>query len=308
MARLPTGPTCYVTLPSWPVKAQADADEALRGAEAVARELGWRVVPSPLLARPMAGHGAWQDPAVRLADLRTALRHDVVWGAKGGYGCIQLLPGLLRLTARRRPAFIGFSDNTVMHALWWRQGWEEAFYGRVPHRLGSSRHGRSFLPLARGEGLHLDASEQPVVQALADGEAQGPLFVACLRVLAGLAGTPLQPDLRGALLAIEDVDEKPYNVDFALSQLHLAGALTGVRGIVGGFFTHTEKSDYSGPAMAEVLARWAARLRVPAITRLPFGHLDDHLVLPTGRRARLSVRRGRWSLELVARSRPPWLP
>jgi muramoyltetrapeptide carboxypeptidase LdcA involved in peptidoglycan recycling len=56
-----------------------------------------------------------------------------------------------------------------------------------------------------------------------------------------------------------------------------------------------------------VLARWAARLRVPAVARLPFGHLEDHLVLPTGRAARLAVRRGRWELALAARPKPPWI-
>jgi muramoyltetrapeptide carboxypeptidase len=300
-------PTCYVTLPSWPLRGPLDRVEVVRGVTPVAEALGWKVVWSPLLDQPIAGHGGWQDPGLRLADLRLALRHDVVWGAKGGYGCMQLIERLGALRARRRPAFIGFSDNTVMHALWWKNRWEEAFYGRVPHRLDASRHGASFLPLARGERLVLDQAGWPGTRALADGRAEGRLFTACLSVLAGLCGGPLQPDLRGAILAIEDVDEKPYNMDFALNQLHLAGVLDGVRGLVGGFFTYQEKSDYAGPSGDEVLAAWARRLGVPAVARLPFGHIEDHLVLPTGRQAVLSVRRGGWSLDLAARPRPPWI-
>ena len=304
---MPRRPVCYVTAPSWPARSPGDAAETTAALQPVAEACGWEVRISPLLERAWAGHGAWTDPAERLADLRVALRHEVVWAHRGGFGCIQLMPGALRLSARGAPAFAGYSDNTVMHALWWAKGWEEAFYSGRPPRSPTSRHLSSLLALVRGEGLLCTAKTMPGTRPLADGHAKGRLFVGCLSVLAHLAGTPLQPDLRGAILCIEDVDEKPYKVEFQLSQLHLAGALRGIRGLVGGFFTYAEKHDYSGPHIDAVLAGWARRLGVPAIDRLPFGHLDDHLVLPTGREAILDVRRGRWSLQVQARTRPPWL-
>ncbi len=305
---MPRKPVCYVTAPSWPARSPAESTETRAALQPLAEACGWEVRISPLLERAWAGHGAWTDPAERVADLRLALRHEVVWAHRGGFGCVQLLPEVLRLRARGRPAFAGYSDNTVLHALWWAKGWEEAFYTGRPSRSPTSRHLSSLLTLVRGDGLPLDAAGTPGVRALADGHAEGRLFVACLSVLAHLAGTPLQPDLRGAILCIEDVDEKPYSVEFALAQLQLAGALRGIRGLVGGFFTYTEKSDYSGPHIDAVLARWGARLGVPVIDRVPFGHLDDHLVLPTGRPATLDVRRGRWSLQVHQRTtRPPWL-
>lgn len=300
-------PVCYVTAPSWPARSPAEGGEAASALAPLGEALGFAVRLSPMLDAAYAGHGAWSDPAVRLADLRRALRHELVWALRGGFGCIQLLPGALRLPARGRPGFAGFSDNTVLHALWWRRGWDEAFYSRMPPRQPSGRHLASLAPLLAGKAIACDAVAHPGVRALADGEAEGRLFVACLSVLASLAGTPLQPDLRGAILCIEDIDEKPYAVEMALNQLHLAGVLRGVRGIAAGFFTYAERSDYSGPHIDAVLAAWARRLRVPAVDRLPFGHIDDHLVLPTGRQARLAVKAGRWSLELAARPRPPWV-
>jgi muramoyltetrapeptide carboxypeptidase len=304
---VPRRPVCYVTAPSWPARSPAEPDELRHALAPVAEACGWEVRLSPLAERAWAGHGAWTDPAERLADLRAALRHEVVWALRGGYGCVQLLPEALRLRARRRPAFCGYSDNTVLHALWWRNGWEEAFYGGRPPRSPKSRHLSSLIPLLRGEALTLAPRTCAGARALRDGSAEGRLFVGCLSVLAHLAGTPLQPDLRGAILCLEDIDEKPYAVDFGLRQLHLAGALRGVRGLACGHFTYAEKSDYSGPHVDEVLAGWAERLGLPAVDRLPFGHIDDHLVLPTGRHARLAVRGGRWSMELSARPRPPWL-
>lgn len=304
---MPRRPVCYVTAPSWPARSPTEAAETSAAIAPFAEACGWEVRVSPLLERAWAGHGAWTDPAERIADLKIALRHEVVWAHRGGFGCVQLLPAALRLTARRRPAFVGYSDNTIMHALWWRQGWEEAFYSGRPPRSPLSRHHASLLALLRGEDLLGDAATMPGGRALADGHAEGRLFVGCLSVLAHLAGTPLQPDLRGAILCLEDIDEKPYSVEFALTQLHLAGALRGVRGLVGGFFTYAEKSDYSGPHIDSVLAAWGAKLGVPVIDRLPFGHLDDHLVLPTGRKAVLDVQRGRWSLHVQARKQPPWV-
>jgi muramoyltetrapeptide carboxypeptidase len=303
---MPRRPVCYVTAPSWPARSPIEAGEFASLLQPIAEILGWEVRISPLVERAWAGHGAWSDPAARLADLRQAVRHDVVWALRGGFGCIQLLPGALKLKAQH-PAFCGYSDNSVMHALWWRNGWEEAFYTGKPPRNPRSRHLSSLLSLLRGEDLLCEPDEHPVVRPLRDGTAEGRLYVACLSVLARLCGTPLQPDLRGAILCVEDVDEKPYSVEFALQQLHLAGALRGIRGLVGGFFTYSEKSEYSGPHIDHVLAAWGERLGVPVIDRLPFGHLDDHLVLPTGRMAELAVRRGRWSLHVRARSRPPWM-
>jgi len=304
---MPRRPVCYVTAPSWPARSPSEAAETRASLQPLAEACGWEVRISPLLERVWAGHGAWTDPAERLADLRIALRHEVVWAHRGGFGCVQLLPEALKLRARGRPAFAGYSDNTVLHALWWKNGWEEAFYTGRPARSSGSRQLSSLLTLVRGEGLDLDASNTLGTRPLAEGHAEGRLFVACLSVLAHLAGTPLQPDLRGAILCLEDVDEKPYSVEFALSQLHLAGALRGIRGLAAGFITYTEKSDYSGPHIDTVLARWGKRLGVPVVDRLPFGHIDDHLVLPTGRTATLDVKRGRWSLQVHGRKTPPWM-
>ncbi len=304
---MPRRPVCYVTAPSWPARSPAEPAETRLALRPVAEACGFEVRVSPLLEQAWAGHGAWTDPAERLADLRLALRHELVWAHRGGFGCIQLMPGALRLPARGRPAFAGYSDNTVLHALWWQRGWEEAMYTGRPMSRTTSRQLTSLIALMRGEDLLCDAQATPGVRPLADGHAEGRLFVACLSVLAHLAGTPLQPDLRGAILCLEDVDEKPYAIEFALMQLHLAGVLTGVRGLACGFFTYTEKSEYSGPHIDAVLARWGKRLGVPVVDRLPFGHIDDHLVLPTGRPAILEVHKGRWSLHVQAREKPPWL-
>ncbi|MCS6969748.1 MAG: LD-carboxypeptidase [Planctomycetes bacterium] len=307
MARASARPVCYVTAPSWPARSPMEAEEVSSALAPVAAACGFLIEVSPIMRQVWAGHGAWSDPAERIADLERAVQRELVWSHRGGFGCIQLIPAALNLRPAERPGFAGYSDNTVLHALWWKQGWEEAFYTGRPPRHPASRQLTSLITVMRGEGLRLSQHDTLGVRPLVDGEAEGRLFVACLSVLAHLAGTPLQPDLSGAILCLEDVDEKPYNVEFALCQLHLAGMLRGVRGLACGFFTYSEKSEYSGPHIDAVLRAWGERLGIPVIDRLPFGHIDDHLVLPTGRAACLRVRGPQWSLELAERPRPPWL-
>jgi len=206
-------------------------------------------------------------------------------------------PGRQRRAGRAR--LIGFSDTTVLHACWRARGWAPTLYGTFGERTADSRQAASLGALLRGEPLLCSEASEPAVRVLRPGQAHGPLFAACLVVLANLVGTPAFPSLAGHILAIEDVNERPYSIDFALNQLYLSGSLDGIVGLIGGAFHHQIEADYGGPTVDEVLASWAARLSVPTLARLPFGHLDDQLVLPCGAPATLSASEdGRWQLDV----------
>lgn len=295
-------PTLYVCCPSYALRNPVEKRDHLKRAAAFARRMGLRVVASPLLDRHL-GPGAWLDIGPRRDDLLEALRHDCIWTARGGYGAIHLAPALMEAKVRHRPRLIGYSDITILHACWRVRGWGEAYYGMIPDQLDAGRAPDSLLPLFRGRGLRRDNSTDAAVVVVRPGRAEGTCFAACLAVLAGLAGTPYRPDLRGCLLAVEDIDEKPYQVDFALSQLHAAGALDGVGALIGGSFTHQAALDYGGPGIDDVFRRWGDILGVPVISRLPFGHLPDSLALANGRPLKLVAEAdGAWSLEFAPRA------
>lgn len=293
-------PTMYVTAPSYALGGPLDRARILAAAEFAATAAGLTVIASPLLDRHIPGWGAWLDPAERVADLRRALDHDVVWAAKGGYGCIHAVPELLGALCERKPSLIGYSDITVLHAVWRRRGWGEGLYGHLGKTPGG-RQESSSVALLRGDGYERSALTDPAVRVLRAGTGEGPSFACCLSVLAGLVGSGAVPDLRGHVLFVEDVDERPFQVDHALEQLKLAGHLDGIVGIVGGAFPHQEKADYVGPGIDEILARWAHRLGVPGLSRLPFGHIDDHLVVPSGRHTAISADEGRWQIAFSPR-------
>jgi len=303
---LPMPPSLYVTVPSWALENPLQRRRKEVAAESFAERFGLEVVLSPLLARYLPGDHHLPT-ADRMTDLRLAMAHPLVWACRGGHGAMHLVEELLALDAPEARCLIGYSDATVLHACWWRRGWGETLFGQLPRRFSTSRAADSMLALAQGEGLARDQNSDPGVRMLRPGRAHGRLFAGNLSMLAALCGTPAQPDLRGCILAIEDVDEPPFTLDNALTQLRLAGVLDGVTGLAGGTFTYHQPLGFWGPSVDDVLASWCHRLGVPGLARLPFGHLDDGLVLALGRPSRLETAAdGTWSFTQEASGRPVW--
>jgi muramoyltetrapeptide carboxypeptidase len=112
------------------------------------------------------------------------------------------------------------------------------------------------------------------------GAAEGTLLGGNLSLLAASVGTPDFPDLRGAILLIEDVDEAPYKVDRMLTQLRRAGVLAGLAGVAVGQFTAC--ADDWPVSVAEVLADRLGDLGVPVLGGLPVGHGYGQLTVPIG--------------------------
>jgi muramoyltetrapeptide carboxypeptidase len=293
-------PTAYCWCPAYPLADEAALARCRAQLGDLAGRLGWTAVESPSLAARLP-QGRWAAAEERAADLAEALRHPVLVAARGGYGCIELSGALL--AHRGRPGLlIGYSDLTVFHAIWRLRGWGETLYGFLPGVAGGPRSLASTAALARGDGLRCDHASDPGVATLRPGRARGTAFAACLRVLASLVGTPAMPDLAGTVLCLEDTDERPYQMDRDLQQLHRAGALSGVVGLVFGVFPARVAPGYAGPASHDIAAAWGDRLGVPAIAGLPFGHDADPLTLPCGRAAELEVAMGGWSLTIPARA------
>ena len=59
------------------------------------------------------------------------------------------------------------------------------------------------------------------------GVATGPLLGGNLCLVTSSIGTSDMPDLSGAILLLEEIDEPPYKVDRMLTHLRRAGCLDG---------------------------------------------------------------------------------
>jgi muramoyltetrapeptide carboxypeptidase len=294
--RLRPGMTLGVVAPSGPV---LERSRIGRGVAALER-LGFRVELAPH-ARDDYGYLAGRD-ADRADDLLAMLERDDVDGVlclRGGYGALRTALALdrdrLRRLADRPPKpFIGYSDITVLHALLGRElGWT-TFYGpMVTSFVDASDYTVAAFrrALLAAEPFEVPPDpDDPYVETLVPGEAEGELAGGCLALVVSLLGTPWELDLRGKLFFFEDVNEPPYAIDRMLTQLLAAGKLQGCAGIVVGEHADCRpRGPGNSLSLEQVFDDLLRPLGLPAIYPLPIGHGRHLATLPIGAPARLDA-------------------
>ncbi len=208
---------------------------------------------------------------------------------RGGWGAARLLEQPLPLPCRW---LLGFSDVTALL-------WAQLAQGR-----GGGVHGPLLTTLAAEpawsqERLRALLFGEPVADLQGTpwrgGVAEGPLLVANLTVATHLLGTPHLPELRGALLVLEDVGEAPYRIDRMLTHWRLCGALQQLAGLAFGQFSACDDPDDEGAGNADparfsleqVLLERTGDLGIPVLAGLPVGHEAGNGALPMGAWARL---------------------
>jgi muramoyltetrapeptide carboxypeptidase len=282
--RLTTGARVALIAPAGPLRERSE----LECAESNARLLGWiPVAGEHVLARN--GYLAGTDEQ-RLNDLNWAIRDlaiDAIWCVRGGYGVLRVLEGLDLASLRCAPkALIGFSDITALHAAVGTLGSVVSFHGPFPNRP-LSEFSRSSLERAVSTGKN-PAGVASEADVLVPGRARGRLAGGNLALLSALAGTPYFPQLEGAILVLEDVNEPVYRIDRMLRHLRLTGALGLVAGLLFGAFTERGDEGETLP-LAQVLRETAEAVGVPCLAGVPVGHIADQWTLPLGAEAEMDA-------------------
>ncbi|MEO7085973.1 MAG: LD-carboxypeptidase [Gemmatimonadaceae bacterium] len=282
---LTAGSRIALIAPSGLLRDAGDVDRAITSV----RRMGWEaVVGDHVLERE--GYLAGGDSS-RLADLNRFSRDesiDGIWCIRGGYGATRLLDGIDYDAWRAHPkTLIGFSDITALHAAIGRYADLVTFHGPTARNVISDFSIASLRAAIAGAPQVLVAPES---EPMRSGVARGRLAGGNLALLAALQGTPYAPNLNGAILVLEDVSEAVYRIDRMLTQLRLAGALSGLAGIAFGHFTEIQPdADGFSRTLNSVLQETADRCGVPCLTQIPLGHIDDQWTLPLGRDATLDV-------------------
>ena len=237
----------------------------------------WRYFSGTDQQRIAELNAAWNDPTV-----------DGVLYVGGGWGGARLLEAGFRFPDRALWT-VGFSDSSSLLLAQWAAG------------LPGAIHGSSGGPEERWQRTVALLSGHPVapLQGVGrrPGQAKGPLVVTNLTVATHLIGTPWMPDLRGAILVLEDVGEAPYRVDRMLTQWRSAGLLQQLSGVACGRFSWEKDDILPGDfTMEEILEERLGDLGVPLVVDLPVGHGLPNMALPLGAEARIDGRTGHLSL------------
>jgi muramoyltetrapeptide carboxypeptidase len=242
--------------------------------------------------------------AARLAQLHAAARNpavEIVIALRGGYGISRLMPEIdFKLLADSGKLFVGHSDFTALQLGLLAQTGAGSFAGPMicddfsRADISDFTHQHFWDCVIKPElRLRVEATGNPAL------EVSGKLWGGNLSMLVHLLGTPWMPAIEGGILFIEDINEHPYRVERMLLQLLHAGVLGKQKAVLFGDFSGYRLTDFdNGFDFDSMLAGMRARIAVPLLIGLPFGHVHDKLTLPVGAAAQLTSDVQGFTLEL----------
>lgn len=131
-----------------------------------------------------------------------------------------------------------------------------------------------------------------------EGEAKGTILGGNLCTFNLLQGTEYMPDLKGAVLFIEDdYESAPHAFDRNLQSLIHQPDFGGVKGIVIGRFQ--KKSKISNKLLKEIISSKKELDSVPVVANVDFGHTDPKITFPIGGVVNISLARGKVKIEIL---------
>jgi muramoyltetrapeptide carboxypeptidase len=235
------------------------------------------------------------------------VREDVraIVCARGGYGANYLLQALDLEKIKTHPKiFVGYSDITMLLTHFVDAANLVTFHGPMVAKDWAHKDGvdlASWQAALGGDALwELDWTAGSGVSGLVEGSADGILYGGCISLLAASLGTNYEFQAKGAIIFLEDLAAKPFQIDRMLMQLKLGGKFEGVRGIVFGEMLDCLQNASQGYTLQEVIRRVIGDLGIPVAYGVPSGHVTSgNITLPFGVRAALAVRNGQVSLKIL---------
>ncbi len=228
-----------------------------------------------------SGHFAGDDAARREAflDIANDPGFDALWFARGGYGACRIAEAAIAQLApvARRKLYLGYSDAGCLLAGLYKAGFTGLAHGPMPSdilRDGGAGAIRRALAYLTG----------PAPEALEPGvSTQRPAAAFNMAVLSHLLGTPLQPDLTGHVLMLEEVAEPMYRIDRFL--FHITGnpAIRRVAGIMLGRCSGIPPNEPDfGQSEDQVIRHWCGVSGIPYLGCADIGHDASNKVVPFG--------------------------
>ena len=238
--------------------------------------------------------------ALRASDINLMFQDkevDAIFCLRGGYGAIRILDLIDYKAIKNNPKiFVGYSDITAIHIAINQKCKLITFHGPMV----SSDMIPIFDDFAKKSLIKAITQTQPLgimknpegklIKRLVGGKTKGEIVGGNLSVIASTIGTSYEIDTRGKILFLEDIDEKPYNIDRMLMQLKLAGKLKDAKGFVLGNWKDCN-ADLGKESLLveETFRELIAPLDKPTIYNLSAGHCKEMITLPLGARVRLDA-------------------
>lgn len=214
---------------------------------------------------------AMDDPEVR-----------AILFTRGGYGSLRTFMLLDWTGFHRHPKWlIGFSDITVFHSYLSMNGVTSVHGVMTSYFFDNGRRTDSLdrmLELLRGNSSEY---QLPPNRLNITGSCRGELVGGNLSILYSLRGTPLDRPLDGKVLFMEDIQEFDYHIDRMMMNLKFGGVLSGLAGLIVGYFTETKSGETPyGQDAFEIIRDAVSGYGYPVVFGFPAGHeLPDYPLL-----------------------------
>ncbi len=229
----------------------------------------------------------------RAAELQQALDDPnikAILCSRGGYGLAQIIDKIDFTSFAKSPKWlIGFSDITILHNAITQLG-IASMHGIMTKYLAElpeeSDQIMSFKNLLFGAPSNFSIKPEAENRL---GHAGGKLIGGNLSVMMGMRSTPFDLDFNNNILFIEDVGEKPYQIDRMMQSLRLSGVLKQISGLVVGQFSDYDEDPLMMQSVAEIILAAVSEYDYPVCFNFPAGHVDYNLSLVLGEQAELFV-------------------
>lgn len=244
---------------------------------------------TPRIPKDLLGEDLFcsNDDAARFRHVQNAfLSPDskAVWCIKGGYGTTRIMPQFWQMPkSSTAKLLLGFSDITALHSMvnqhW---GWHSV-HAPVLWQLAMGKISEESvaalkaLLLGKNSELQYEITPLNTVPEHISGMMRGGNMM----ILQHSIGTVWQSQLRGAVVMMEDIDERPYAVDRTLAHMQQSGFLDGVAALVFADFSHDDP-NFDHQQMNRVFTRFAETASTPVYRIQHIGHEKDNLPLPLG--------------------------
>lgn len=269
----------FIVTPSYLIKKKRDFTSGIKqltesGFNVINPEFP-KVLPSPREKAEQI-HAAFAEPGV-----------DMILALRGGYSAMKILPFLDFELIRKHPKIIaGFSDlSALLNPIFERTG-QVALHAPMLINLDTPTAFtlNSLINAVKGypEKNLLKGAPCKVYQP---GSAAGILKGGNLITLTALIDTDWEIDTPGAILFLEDVDEKLHQVDRYLTQWILAGKFKDIKALILG--------DFRGLRSKQVYDILASQMELnfPVVHCPYIGHVANKITLPIGAEVELHTNR-----------------
>lgn len=229
--------------------------------------------------------------AERLEDLQWAFdQKDIkaVLCSRGGYGLVQIIDDVDFSHFELYPKWlIGFSDITILHLA--IAAYDiSSLHGVMAKDISANGEAANRLQqLLFGElSEYSDIPPHPLNRT---GKCQGKIIGGNLAVMCGMRGTHFDLDPEEKILFIEDIGEKPYQIDRYICNLKIGGILEQISGLIVGQFNEYDEDEDMKTTVYELIADAVAEYNYPTIFGFSAGHIDDNYSIPFGVRTAMNV-------------------